>query len=257
MSDAASLAQNLARNCGYAVFPCGKRKVPAIPGPGGYKHASKDPDEIAQLWRKWPGPLVGVATGAVSGISVLDVDQKHHEAWEWWQRNYHRLLPTRTYGTRSGGLHLYFRHLDGVICTTGRICKGVDTRGDGGYAVHWFAAGFACHDHEPPAPWPPWLLAALLAALKTPRPVETHHTGPPPAEVAIAGIVRSVATAAEGKRNAVLFWAACRLFERGVHQAEAERLLLPAAAAAGHTSAIEKKEDRRSISSAYRGRAVA
>jgi hypothetical protein len=250
---AVATAFNLARNCGYAVFPVGENKSPAIPGPGGYKHATKDRDEIAQLWRKWPGPLIGVATGAISGISVLDIDQKSHEAWEWWQQNHPRLLPTRTYETRSGGLHLYFRHLKGVTCTAGRICAGVDTRGDGGYVVHWFAAGFACHDHSPPAPWPPW----LLAALKPQRPVETHSTGPLPAAAAIAGIVRRVATTGDGNRNGMVFWAACCLAERGVPQAEAERLLLPAAADAGHTDAIDQMKDRRSIGSAYGGRTVA
>jgi len=40
------MGTNLARNCGWSVFPCSVTKAPAIPGPGGYKHATKDPDEI-------------------------------------------------------------------------------------------------------------------------------------------------------------------------------------------------------------------
>jgi hypothetical protein len=193
--------------------------------------------------------LIGIAAGAVSGVWVVDVDVKHPEACTWWRANHHRLLPTRTYETRSGGLHLFYRDGDGIGCSTGRICKGIDTRGDGGHVICWFAAGFGCHDHSPLAPWPAWLRAALAPP---PRPVEPHHSSPVPAEAAIAGIVRRVATAAEGERNAVLFWAACRLRERGLRQREVEALLLHIARATG----LPETEARRTINSAQ-GRAVA
>src|SRR5690242_9476568 len=131
MSEVMTIAQNLARNCGYAVFPCREDKKPATPH--GFKDASKDPDEIAELWRRFPGDLIGVATGAASGVSVLDVDVKHDAARAWW-RQHEQLLPTtRTYRTRGGGMHLYFRHSDGVKNTEGILAEGVDTRGSGGY----------------------------------------------------------------------------------------------------------------------------
>ena len=43
------LAQNLARNCGYAVFPCSERKTPTRrkeEGGQGHKDASTDPEII-------------------------------------------------------------------------------------------------------------------------------------------------------------------------------------------------------------------
>jgi hypothetical protein len=254
------LAQNLARNCGYAVFPCHSApdnkaldKAPTRPkrdGGEGFKDASTDPDRIAWLWRKWPGELIGGATGTVSKLWVLDIDPKHPEACEWWRTNCSRLLPTRAFETRSGGIHLHYRDGDGIGCTSSRICKGIDTRGDGGYAILWFAAGFGCHDHSPPAPWPAWLRAALAPP---PRPCpEPRHAGPSPAEAAITGIVRRVATAAEGERNAVVFWASCRLLERGLRHAEVEALLLHTARATG----LPDSEIRRTITSAQ-GRAVA
>jgi hypothetical protein len=245
--EACRLAINLAHNAGYAVFPCRTDKSPACPH--GFKDASRDPTTILQLWHRWPGELIGIATGSVSLLWVLDVDQKHHTAWEWWQTNHYRLLPTRTYATRSGGLHLYFRDGDGIGCTTGRICRGVDTRGDGGYAIYWFATGLACHDHSRPASWPAW----LRNALSPPRPtVATNTTHTMRGEAAVAGIVRCVAEACEGERNAVLFWAACRLLERGMRPREVEALLVPAAVGAG----LSDIEARRTITSAQ-GRAVA
>lgn len=245
--EACHLAINLARNAGFACFPCLENKRPACPH--GFKDACRDPAAIQQLWHRWPGELIGIATGTISQLWVLDIDQKHHTAWEWWQANHHRLLPTRTYATRSGGIHLHYRDGEGIGCTTGRVCRGVDTRGDGGYVVYWFAAGLACHNHSPPAPWPTWLRAALSPRPAT-APRRTH--GAVPAEAAVAGIVQRVAEAREGERNAVLFWAACLLRERGLRQRDIEALLIPTALGIG----LSDIEVRRTIASAQ-GRVAA
>jgi hypothetical protein len=243
------MAQALARNCGYAVFPCGTNKKPVRPSEDGVLHgfhdASTDPGEIAFLWQHWPGSLIGVRTGAASGISVLDVDPDHAEAFLWWQDS-HSLLPaTRTYRTRRGGLHLYLQHRERVTNSQGKIAKGIDTRGEGGYVIFWFATGLPCVDHTPPQPWPAWLLAEL-----TPRPAPTpaFNARAPNPERAIDGILRRLAAAQKGERNAVLFWAACRLDARGIPRREAEALLLPIACGIGLTD----PEARKTIASAQR-----
>ena len=207
------------------------------------------PTTILRLWHRWPGELIGIATGTVSALWVLDIDLKHRAAWDWWQANHHHLLPTRTYATRSGGLHLYFRDGDDIGCTTGRISRGIDTRGDGGYVINWFAAGLACHDQSPPAPWPAWLRAALSPSAAAFGSAPPHAVS---AETAVVGIVRRVAEAREGERNAVLFWSACRLLERGLRQRDVEALLIPVAVSIG----LSEIEARRTIASAH-GRAVA
>jgi hypothetical protein len=252
IEEVSRLAQNLARNRGYAVFSCvsapdnkAADKLPVWPkreGGQGFKDASADPERVAWLWNHYPGGLIGVATGAVSNLWVLDVDIKHPEACDWWHANHHRLLPTRAYETRSGGVHLHFTEGEGIGCTASRLCKGVDTRSDGGYVIFWFAAGLCCHDPSPPAPWPGWLREAL-----TPPP-EAHqpYSGPPPSEAGIEGIVRRVAVAPEGERNGVLFWAACKLIERGVSTGEVTSLLLLAARQAG----LRDKEINATIRSA-------
>lgn len=254
------LAQALARNCGYAVFPCSANKKPTRPSEDdvlhGFHDATTDPDRIAELWRRWPGPLIGIATGERSGVSVLDVDRKHPQAVGWWQDHHHRLLPTRAFATRSGGLHLYFRHREGVRNTQGRIAKGVDTRGDGGFCICWFAAGrpggrggLPCLDHSAAAVWPDW----LYAALQPPKPAgHPPYRGPVDAGRAIDGIVRSLAEAKEGERNAVLYWCARRCVERGMRQGEIEALLIPTAIGIG----LSDTEARRTVTSAQR-RAVA
>jgi hypothetical protein len=252
-ADVCRLAQNLARKCGYACFPCGEDKRPMLKG--WPERASTDPNTITKLWRHHAGPLIGIATGEASGIAVLDVDQKHAPARAWWLANYPRLLPTRTYGTRGGGLHLFYRHADGVKNSQGKLGAGIDTRGQGGYIIFWFAAGFGCFDHDPPAPWPAWMLAALT----TPPPAETapvQRRRPLPVldDAALEGLRRRVGAAHEGERNAVLYWAACRCAERGFPILEAEALLLPAAAAAA--AGVSAIEARRTIRSGM-GRAAA
>jgi len=53
----------------------------------------------------YPGELVGVPNGEVSGYSVLDVDlSKHPEADVWLAAHRARLPATRIHRTRSGGL---------------------------------------------------------------------------------------------------------------------------------------------------------
>jgi hypothetical protein len=158
-------------------------------------------------------------------------------------------MPTRVYRTRSGGLHCWFRHREGVKNTQGKIEPGVDTRGEGGFAVFWFAAGFECLDHSPLALWPAWLLAETA-----PKPAPPKHSYRPASNgsAVIDGIRRRLSEARVGERNGVLFWAACRLDERGIRQGEIEALLLPVARGIGLT----EFEIRRTIGSAM-GRTAA
>lgn len=161
MRDLTQLAINLAQNCGYPVFPCeGEKKRPAWgkhEGGNGFHDASTDPMEIARLFQHHRAELIGIATGEVSGISVLDVDVKHDTARAWFHKYQRHIPATRTYRTRGGGLHFYFEHRDGVRNSEAKPVKGIDARGTGGYVIFWFAAGFECLDHSPPAAWPEWL----------------------------------------------------------------------------------------------------
>ena len=246
-AEARQIALNLARNCGWLVLPVRADKAPACPG--GFKSASKDPDAIAELWRRWPAPLIGIATGEASGVAVLDLDAKHPEAVRWWRANEKRLPETRAFRTRSGGLHCYFRHSPGLRCSTGRPVPGLDVRADGGYAVCWYAAGLECLDHAAPAPWPAWLANEIWQPRPpAPAPVAVTRRPRGSADRALAGVLRVVETAAEGERNSRLHWSTRRLAERGVPEGEALALLVPAAIAAG----LPAVEARRTVASAMR-----
>src|SRR5437016_3969200 len=122
-------------------FPCTLSKRPACPH--GFLDASTDPAVLRELWAKHPGDLVGVATGEASGVDVLDIDPKHQEAVEWCKANQERFPKTRTPKTRSGGVHLLFRHAHGLRCSASRIAHGVDVRANGGYIIWWLATGLS------------------------------------------------------------------------------------------------------------------
>jgi hypothetical protein len=173
--DAFVAAADLAMQ-GHSVFPCHIDKRPACPH--GFHDASTDWADVVRLWMEHPGVLVGVATGAPSQISVLDIDAKHREAQEWWAANRTRLLPTRVHRTRSGGLHLVYGDYAGLKCSAAKIAKGVDVRADGGYVIWWPAAGLQVLCDGPIAPWPEWLMEALNPP---PRHCQSPRSGRSPA----------------------------------------------------------------------------
>jgi hypothetical protein len=104
-----------------------------------------------------------------------------------------------------------FKHDPSMRCSAGKIAPGVDTRGAGGYLIWWPAAGLPVLSDAPLAPWPEWLLAEFRS--KPRRPIIPSTTFNGCGDGWLRGLIRTVATAPEGKRNCILFWAACRAGE--------------------------------------------
>jgi hypothetical protein len=128
---------------GLALFPvqgfvngcctCGNKdcissgKHPATPD--GFKSATKDPETLGRLWAGRKGLNVGVATGAPSGVFVIDIDSAEGEAAlaELGQ------VPTTLTVKTGNGRHLYFKYPNEKVITKKGILYKVDVRGDGGY----------------------------------------------------------------------------------------------------------------------------
>jgi hypothetical protein len=126
------------------IFPCNLAKEPLS------VHGFKSARRGAQ-WKHWP--LVGFRTGEASGIDILDIDPTGRG---WYDLNFDALPSTRAHETQRG-LHLLFKHADGLRCSTGKIASGVDVRADNGYAIWWPSTGRPIEDH-PICEWPEWLL---------------------------------------------------------------------------------------------------
>jgi Bifunctional DNA primase/polymerase, N-terminal len=202
-------ALKLARH-GVPVFPCNVNKVPLVKLGPGFKDATTNPDLIKGWWSKWPDALVSVRTGIK--FVVLDIDcAKHAEAAQWYGKA--NLPITRTHITRSGGRHLFFQPDERFRNTTSRICVGVDTKGINGCAIWWPACGLDVLHGDVLAPVPDW----IIKALKPPPPIVQSSSREvrtsAQAQRKINGIIRAIAGAREGERNAVVFWGASRLAE--------------------------------------------
>ncbi len=187
---------------GMPVYPASTKKRPTCPG--GFKSATVNPAQIAKLWELWPGPLVGIATGAASGLDVLDMDPRNGGDL-WFEQNQLRMPDTLVHETRSRGRHIFFRHASGLRCSQGRIADGIDVRADGGAVIWWPAAGLCVISDAPVAEWPAWLLALALPKVR-PVPQESSSASPSTAyaQAALASAARRVAEAREGQRNNIL-----------------------------------------------------
>jgi hypothetical protein len=150
-------ALRLAEEYSLPVFPCNLDKRPHTEH--GLKDASKNIEQIAQWWNTWPDALVGVPTGAASDLVVLDIDPGGES---WHSANATRLGCGRVHKTRRGH-HLLYRMPSSVIRNSaGKLAKGVDVRGEGGYVIWWPAHGFkAVGELEGLTEWPQWLTDTL------------------------------------------------------------------------------------------------
>ncbi len=178
---------------GIPVFPCLATKAPACAG--GFKAASTDPDTVRSLFAGG-APLIGIPTGAASGLDVLDLDPRHGSE-AWWAANHHRIPATLIHETRSGGKHLVFRHRAGLRSSVGAVAPGVDVRADGGYVIYWPAAGCPVWLQDEPQLWPEWLLSGLSMAS---RPAEPRGE-PPPSAAAVVELLRAMPNPADADRD--------------------------------------------------------
>jgi hypothetical protein len=249
MNDAQRTALRAAMQLNYPSFPCNADKTPACPH--GFKDVALPEMGLATLWARYPGELIGVPTGAIVGFDVLDVDPRNG-ARAWYEANRGKLPVTRIHRTRSGGLHVLFKYCAGLRNSASKIAPGIDTRGDGGYIIWWPAAGMAVREHPLDAlpEWPLWLLPVLMPPPVPPTPKAHGRSATLPA---IEGLIRTVATAPPGQRNAVTYWAAHRMRESvaagKIGAGLARELLIEAAARAG----LPSHEAARTFSSAMRG----
>lgn len=113
---------------------------------------------------------IGIATGKVSGITVIDIDTKNNglETWQDICAKYD-IPNTYTVKTGSGGLHLYFKYCKDVPNSTNTYGSGIDTRNDGGYIIappsnHKSGGSYAVIADVPLADFPDDLLKAKAPA---------------------------------------------------------------------------------------------
>ncbi|WP_301161678.1 bifunctional DNA primase/polymerase [Mycolicibacterium austroafricanum] len=204
---------------------------------------TRDRDVIARWARQHPHANWGVTQ---PGVICLDVDPRYGGTVAALKlRPEHETLTIRT---GAEGWHFYYRHTGPV---RGKVASavGIDVKAGGrGYLV---APGsihpvtgkpYRIHRDGPIANLPEHLQALIAMPKFTPPNAPVPASGD-----RWDGLIRSVAEAAEGNRNATLFWATARAAADNAPAA-----VYSALAAAAHQIGLGASEIQQTIQSAQR-----
>jgi hypothetical protein len=155
--------------------------------------AAASVEDVERAWFNAPEAWLGIVTGEVSGLLVVDLDAKGVEEFKEAKATVEALIPeglvTPIARTRSGGEHYYFRRPASGMGNRAHVRDlPLDIRCDGGYVVSPPSPGYTWivspSDAEP-AEIPAGLLDLLRApstpilpdidATPEPRPVDHDH----------------------------------------------------------------------------------
>lgn len=140
MNELLDAALKYATKYKWAVFPVSQQtKKPLTPH--GCKDAKKDPGAIKAWWKRYPDASIGIATGSVSSLLVIDEDVDEdkglngvHEM-QIWETDNGEFPETVRAITGRGGAHLYYRYEGKDLGNRAGVIEGVDVRGEGGYII--------------------------------------------------------------------------------------------------------------------------
>jgi len=230
---------------GWYVFPCRekpgtpylKNKETVIPGEKtpyvsrGLNDATLDLDQITAWWNIYPDALIGVNAG-MSGLFVIDIDNKHVNGLETYQRWNINDSAGLVSITPSGGMHIVF---SGKGKSSTNAKTGIDTRGEGGYFIappsiilegeytgKYSAKGDWEHD---PGVIPDGLLENLFPEKEYhPKNLTTPVEKPRLSRTSLEFLING---APAGERNSTLFSVACDFAGNGYSIEEARETLKP------------------------------
>lgn len=179
-----------------------------------YNHTRASKDVVENWFNNLSGAGIGVVTGKISNIVVLDVESYCKIPLEELLKRY----PTQMYSkTGSGGYHLYFTYPRGVTKINNRvgIFEGADLRADGGFIV------------LPPTTHPngnkyEWIKRGVPGAF----PMSLLELESKPTEKTEGWITEALRGIAEGGRNDACARLAGYFFKKGLTYDIVETLLL-------------------------------
>jgi len=84
--------------------------------------------------KKWPRPNIGIPTGRISGLIVLDMDPRNggYKSRESLAIEHGELAETAEQST-GGGKHLLLRYRN--VKLPKQLAPGIDSKADGGYVI--------------------------------------------------------------------------------------------------------------------------
>lgn len=104
-----------------------------------YQKKRATPDEVRAWFAEWPSANVGIVTGQISNLIVLDIDRAHRgeESLSDLESRHGPLPATVTALSGGGGRHFYFAAPAEPTPLRSRvaIAPGIDVRAEGGMVV--------------------------------------------------------------------------------------------------------------------------
>lgn len=117
----------LAKELELSVIPIGADKKPLIEWK--LYQTKKASEEQIREWFSNPEANIGIVTGKISNLVVLDIDPRHGGIEEEFKG-----IKTVKSATGGGGWHYYFQYEEGIQ-NAANINPGIDVRGEGGYVI--------------------------------------------------------------------------------------------------------------------------
>jgi len=180
----------------------------------GFKDASSDPNRVQFAFEAYDNPNIGITTGAVSGMFVLDVDPRHGgmKSLNELQERFGVFPETVRVLTGSGGDHYYFSHPGRPFTNKAAALglSGIDIRGDGGYV----AAPPSLHESGKNYEWMlgcDWRADLAEAPLALVAAIERYSPRP---SSYLSGDGKAIRIS-EGQRNDALFRLGCSMRRNG------------------------------------------
>jgi hypothetical protein len=101
----------------------------------GFKDATTSEAQVAEWWCKHPTANIGIPTGAITQLLVMDCDPRNGGPADRSDliEQFGQIPETAEVITGGGGRHLLFRYGGGATPKT--LAQGIDLKGDGGYVV--------------------------------------------------------------------------------------------------------------------------
>ncbi len=195
-----------------AVLPCN----PATKAPltrHGHKDAMTDVDQVEAWWRRWPDALIGMATGSVSGVMVLDADSLEAVAeLQILAEEAGEPLPATFTVRTHRGRHYHFKLPANTLIagSNGKLAGRLDVKAEGGYVImppspHPAGGRYEVINHSPVAPLPAWLVRRLTENRNGHGPIlAAREISALRAVLLYRGYLADLRRAPEGERNTLL-----------------------------------------------------
>jgi len=209
---------------GWAVFPvyginrghCTCRLKNKCSSPGkhpiprnGHKEATTNMRTIEKWLEKHENSNIGIATGEISDLFVLDVDRKNNgfaSLDRLIEEHGNAITDTLCAQTGGGGSHLFYTMPDVHLRNTqGRLGAGIDTRANGGYVV----GAPSTHISDRKYKWKDGLYMPSTPPASLIEDLTPKHKGHA-SKFSLPHLIN------EGSRNDILFRYACSLRAQGL-----------------------------------------